>query len=142
MSNQIDRVFTTIRFDVGYEALIKEHNKRALSRLDTVVTRLMNRESVQSYKPHLLNTAKSRRIYELHVDDDVLLLYAYEDQLISLDLILRGLTDYDHLQRELNKPLRISNVINVTDTTTAADVLRAASESYERRHNTMIGNIP
>lgn len=142
MIQRVDRVLTTLRFDRSYKLLSRKHKTRVIDKLIVVINKLINNEDVSQYGPHPINTRKGSTIYELHVDPDVLLLYVTEGEIAQFDLILQGLTDHDKLQREINKPRNISTVTNVTDITTAEDVLKASSESYERMHNTMSGNIP
>lgn len=99
----VDRVFTTSRFDTNYSKLVRQHKYDAVKQLREILDLLINLQDVSKYKPHPLNVPK-RGVYELHIQGDVLLLYAYEgDMLVSLDLILEGISNHDKLKKDARK---------------------------------------
>ena len=135
----VDRVFTTSRFDNNYSKLVKKHKTEVIEKLANVIDLLINLQDVSKYNPHPLNIPK-RKVYELHVQGDVLLLYAYEgDMLVSLDLILEGITDHDRLDKDARKSRNLSTVTNVDDATNANTVLDLALEAA---NNSVSDNIP
>ena len=140
---RVDRVFTTSRFDTNYSKLVRQHKYDTVKQLSEILDLLINLQDVSKYKPHLLNVPK-RKVYELHIQGDVLLLYAYEgDMLVSLDLILEGISNHDNLNKDARKSRKISTVTNVDDNAGADTVLSAALEAAVKLEGSNVsGSIP
>ena len=139
----VDRVFTTSRFDSNYSKLVRKHKTEVTDKLKEILDKLINLQDVSNFKPHPLNISK-RTVYELHIQGDVLLLYSYEsDMLVSLDLILEGITNHDRLNIDARKARNISTVTHIDDNANAETVLSASLEAArELESNSVSADIP
>ena len=139
----VDRVFTTSRFDSNYSKLVRKHKTGVTNKLKEILNKLINLQDVSNFKPHPLNVPK-RTVYELHIQGDVLLLYSYEgDMLVSLDLVLEGITNHDRLNIDARKDRNISTVTHIDDNADAETVLSASLEAArELESNSVSADIP
>ena len=91
----VDRVIETSSYKRGYKALKKKHRNDVLEDLETIIGKLIRFEITSQYHNHPLKGIKDAK--DIHVRENVLLLYRYEDNALLIDLILLDLLDHDDL---------------------------------------------
>ena len=97
-------------FKEGVKKLRKEHKKDTLIKLSKIINELVEGKITKQYHNHPSTNIKGR-VYDLHVEDNVVLIYRFLGGAIVLSLELLDLIDHDTLMsnnyiKKLNKKLK------------------------------------
>lgn len=93
----VDKIFTTSQFRKGVKKLFKKHQKATLKKLNTIIKGLTEQTITTEYDNHKLNSVDVR---DIHIEDDVILLYRYKDDVLTISLELNNMSNHDELSRK------------------------------------------
>lgn len=107
-SNKVDKVITTKQYDRSYNKLKKDHRNDVIKDINETVDNLIYFNVSTQKSNHPL---KGLDVNELHIRSDVLLLYRYSNNILTISLNLIDLTNHTELknkkyQKEIKKTIK------------------------------------
>lgn len=107
-SARVDKVITTKQYDRSYNKLKKDHRNDVIKDIDNVVDNLINLNISTQKSNHSLTGID---VNDLHIRGDVLLLYRYSNNVLTISLQLIDLTNHKHLknpdyQKQIKKTIK------------------------------------
>ena len=93
MKRKVKNIISSSSFKKGLLKLKKKHLYKDILRLKEIIEKLKNFEISNQYKNHPLK-GKWKGYNELHVRDDLLLIYKYIDEDLYIYLELKDLTNH------------------------------------------------
>lgn len=106
--DHVDKVVTTTLYDKSYDKLVKDHKKDIVHDIDKTVDDLIYYRIDTQKSNHPLTNLKTN---ELHIRGDVLLLYKYGYNTLTISLLLIDLADHKKLknsdyQKQIRKTIK------------------------------------
>ena len=107
-SNKVNKVITTKQYDRAYNKLKKDHRNDVIKDINETVDNLIYFNVSTQKSNHPL---KGLDVNELHIRGDVLLLYRYSNNILTISLNLIDLTNHRELknkkyQKEIKKTIK------------------------------------
>lgn len=105
---RVDKVITTKQYDRSYNKLKKDHRNDVIKDVNNVVDDLINLNISTQKSNHPLTGID---VNDIHIRGDVLLLYRYSNNVLTISLQLIDLTDHKHLrnpnyQKQIKKTIK------------------------------------
>lgn len=94
----VRNVVETSSYKRAYKKLLKDHRKDVIEDLTEIIEKLMTFQITKQARNHPLKGAEDAK--ELHVRDEVLLVYRYVNDSLVIDLILLDLVTHKELKRK------------------------------------------
>ena len=108
----VDRVFISSQFIRGVKKLNKDHRTQTLSKLNDALKSLEEMTVTSNFRNHPVGG--KGKVNDLHIDDDVVLLYRYRGGVLVIGLELNNLVNHRDMRTKINDAHKstIKKVIN------------------------------
>ena len=101
----VNKVLISSQFIQGVKELRKKHKQKELEKLQTVINDLENQKVTKKYDNH--GVGGKNKLSDIHISNDLVLLYRYEtdldEDMLIISLRLNSLVDHKTLNQEINK---------------------------------------
>ena len=96
----VDKIIRTSQFNRAYKKLKKDHKEDIIKDINKIVDRLANFEITSQKRNHPLKGKKNKGLEDIHIRGDVILLYKYESNILTITLVLENIVNHDELKRD------------------------------------------
>lgn len=113
MREKVDKIVALLKYDKALKKLEHDHRLSALRKVKKIVGQLARFEIKQQSRNHKLNSAKG--VNDIHIEDDLILLYRYDGDILFVELKLFDIVNHKQLQNAISKIKESSNMSKNVD---------------------------
>lgn len=95
----VSKIIYTSQFQRSFKKLKKQHKTKAIIKIEETIKKLANFEITTEQRNHKL---QGTDLNDIHIEGDIILLYKYEDELLTITLLIKDIVNHKELQRGIN----------------------------------------